>query len=214
MATRPKKRQPRRRDPAATRALLLEHAGHAFAALGHDGARIDDIAAAAGVNKRMIYAYYGDKDGLYLAVLDAHLSRITALARPDDPAAPAVPARAQAESVVRRYFEFLTEHEDFARLLSWEALSRERRGRRILVERVGAGLEPLHEVLRRGIARGEFRADLDPRLFSMSVNALLVGWVNHRSFLETLWDADLGAPQARERVLASILRLLFEGIEA
>ena len=205
-----RKTRPRRpRDPEGTRAALLENAGLAFAALGYDGARIDEIAARAGVNKRMIYAYFGDKDALYRAVLDAHLSGLAGLARHDDPSGT---PRARAEAMIRRYFAFLAEHDDFARLVSWEALSRVQRGRAILVDRVGTGLEPLHAILRAGIAAGDFRADLDPRLWAMSVNALLIGYLNHRSFLETLWHTDLGTPEARARVLDAILRLVFDGI--
>jgi len=212
--TRPKtKPKPRPRDAQATQALLLATAGDAFSARGYDGARVDEIAERARVNKRMIYAYFGDKDGLYLAVLDTHLAQAVALAKVTglDPAAS---PRAEVETFIRRFFEYMDAHPDFARLLSWEALSGERRGREILVERVRALFLPLHAVLRRGVERGELRAGLDPHFFAAALTALLVGFENHRSFLESLWQTDLSAPEARARVLDGIVHLLFDGIGA
>ncbi len=73
--------QRRPRDAEATRAALLARATREFADRGFDGARVDEIAEAAGINKRMIYAYFGDKDGLYRAVLDRSLDEALELAR-------------------------------------------------------------------------------------------------------------------------------------
>src|SRR6202040_1979167 len=62
--------KPQRRDPAATRRKLLVAARREFADSGLAGARVDEIAARAGVNKQLVYHYFGDKDALYLAVLE------------------------------------------------------------------------------------------------------------------------------------------------
>ena len=59
------------RDADATRAKLLEAAGAEFATRGIAGARVDRIAADAGCNKSLIYAYFGSKEGLFDAVFDA-----------------------------------------------------------------------------------------------------------------------------------------------
>src|ERR1700754_2019020 len=64
------------RDPDRTRAVILAAATDEITAKGLGGARVDEIAARAGVNKRMIYHYFGDKDGLYLAVLEATYAAI------------------------------------------------------------------------------------------------------------------------------------------
>ena len=60
-----------------TRRRLMEAAEAAFAEKGLSGARVDEIAAAAGVNKRMIYAYFCSKEGLYMAVLEAVYARLS-----------------------------------------------------------------------------------------------------------------------------------------
>jgi TetR/AcrR family transcriptional regulator len=206
----PKKPIRRPRDAQATRALLLDHAARAFADKGFDGARIDEISAASGINKRMIYAYFGDKDGLYRAVLDERLSQALELTSVAGTGAP----RAQAERIIGRFFDFLADHPDFVRLLSWEALSGERRGRKILLQRLEAGLEPLRAVLRRGVEDGTFRRDLDPRVVLLGVNALLIGYFNQRHLVEALWKTDLGTPSARAALLQGFLRLLLDGIGA
>jgi TetR/AcrR family transcriptional regulator len=59
-----------RRDPDRTREAILAAAQHEFAAKGLSGARVDAIARRARANKRMIYHYFGNKDGLYLAALE------------------------------------------------------------------------------------------------------------------------------------------------
>ena len=62
--------QVKKRDAAATRARILQAAMEEFAAKGLD-ARIEDITEMAGANRRMAYYYFGSKEGLYLAALEA-----------------------------------------------------------------------------------------------------------------------------------------------
>ena len=62
--------QPRTRDPEGTRNRILHAAIEEFAERGLSGARIDSIAQRSGANMRMIYHYYGSKEGLYTQVLE------------------------------------------------------------------------------------------------------------------------------------------------
>ncbi len=204
---------PRPRDAEATRAALLARAQREFADRGFDGARIDEIAAAAGINKRMIYAYFGDKEGLYRAVLDGCLAQALELAR-EGAVPPGATLRDRIEAVVRRFFDYLSEHPDFVRLLTWEAASSDRRGRKILLARLETGLEPLHAIVRQGVAEGAFRRDLDPRAFLLAVNALLLGYFNVRHLVEALWKKPLDTPAAGEAVLRQFLGILLDGIGA
>src|ERR1700742_3453768 len=66
----------RKRDPERTSAALLAAAVHEFAQKGYDGARVDAITKRAKINKRMLYHYFGGKDGLYLAVLEGRYEAI------------------------------------------------------------------------------------------------------------------------------------------
>lgn len=64
------------RDPVKTRARVLAAATEVFADKGFAGATVESIVGAAGVNMRMIYHYYGDKAGLYVAVLEGLLGQL------------------------------------------------------------------------------------------------------------------------------------------
>ncbi len=203
----------RPRDAEATRGALLARATREFADRGFDGARIDEIASSAGINKRMIYAYFGDKDGLYRAVLDGCLDQALELAR-EGAVPPGASLRQRAEIIIRRFFDYLSDHPDFVRLLTWEALSHERRGRKILLPRLEVGLEPLRAIVRQGVKEGAFRADLEPRLVLVAVNALLLGYFAQRHLVEALWKADLSTPAARASVLRQFTRILLDGIGA
>ena len=58
------------RDPEQSRARILKAAREEFANKGLGGARVDQIAQSAGINKRMLYHYFGNKDALFRAVLE------------------------------------------------------------------------------------------------------------------------------------------------
>src|SRR5512133_2313872 len=109
------RRTPRPRDADTTRRRLLDAATAVFAEHGFAGARVDEIAERAGVNKRMIYAYYGDKEGLYREVLSSRLAAPAASASLVDAADP----RQALEELVRWYFRLVSEDRAFARLLGW-----------------------------------------------------------------------------------------------
>ena len=68
-----KARRQRVNDPEGTRRNIIEVATREFAGKGFSGARVDDIAARTKTSKRMIYYYFGGKEGLYIAVLEAGL---------------------------------------------------------------------------------------------------------------------------------------------
>src|SRR5689334_596867 len=81
------------RDSAATRRRLLQAAGEEFTARGIAGARVDRIAAAANANKAQIYHYYGDKDGLFDAVLESFTAEAVGAVPIDAADLPAYAAR-------------------------------------------------------------------------------------------------------------------------
>ena len=106
----------------ATRRRLMEAAEAVFAEKGLSGARVDEIAAESGVNKRMIYAYFGSKEGLYMAVLEAVYARLgqceaaSGLENLEEEAAIA--------ALVEAYFRFLAENDSYVRMVMWENLHR------------------------------------------------------------------------------------------
>jgi AcrR family transcriptional regulator len=80
------------------RASILEAAGPLFGERGHDGVRLDEIAAAAGVTKPILYRHFADKTALYLALLERHREDL-------DGFAVAVPATGTTEQRVRAVLE-------------------------------------------------------------------------------------------------------------
>ena len=73
---KPASTTPARRDAAATREALTAAAVAEFSRNGFAGARVDEIARAAGVNKQLVYHYFDSKQGLYLVALEAVYAEI------------------------------------------------------------------------------------------------------------------------------------------
>src|SRR5580692_4862063 len=101
------------RNPQRTRERILAAALKEFAAKGFAGARVDLIARRAAINKRMLYHYFGDKEGLFKAVLRLKISQRQAWAEnlSGDP----------GESL-KFWFEAACRDADWVRMLEWEAL--------------------------------------------------------------------------------------------
>ena len=103
-----------------TRKKILEAAEEIFANKGLAGARVDEIAKMAGVNKRMIYAYFESKENLYVTVLKIVYSRLAELEKTID-------SLASPEDAVRKfiqgYFKFLNDNPNFVSLGLWENLN-------------------------------------------------------------------------------------------
>lgn len=101
------------------RRLLLDAATTEFAALGVAGARVDRIAADAGVHKSQIYYYFGSKDGLFDAVLHDNLERIL----------DAVPLTAEdLPGYAARLYDSYVERPEFLRLATWDRLEKVPKG--------------------------------------------------------------------------------------
>jgi AcrR family transcriptional regulator len=104
---------PKRRDAAASSQRLLAAAAAEFVAHGIAGARVDRIAADAKANKRLIYDYFGDKNGLFDAVLDSFTAE----------AVGAVPIDANdLPGYAGRLFDYHYEHPHLLRLVTWARL--------------------------------------------------------------------------------------------
>src|ERR1041384_3119744 len=110
--------QDRTRDADRTPAEILEVATHEFADLGYASARVDEIAAKTRTTKRMIYYYFGGKEGLYLAVLEQAYQHIRALEQKLD-VAPLPPVEA-LRKLAELTFDHHEEHQDFVRLVAIE----------------------------------------------------------------------------------------------
>ncbi|HZN85909.1 MAG TPA: TetR family transcriptional regulator [Burkholderiales bacterium] len=180
-----------RRDPARNQDRILKAAMAEFARYGLGGARVDRIAARAGANKRMLYYYYGDKEALFLAVLEDSYARIRraelGLHLLDlDPV-----------QGVRRLVEFTWDyylkHPEFLTLLNSENLHRARHLKRS--RDIAAMHSPLiallRDLLRRGERTGKFRRGVDPVQLYISIAALGYFYLSNRHTLSTIFARDL-----------------------
>ena len=186
-----------RRDPVATRKKLLAAARHEFAKSGLAGARVDEIAQRAGVNKQLVYHYYGDKDALYLAVLEWVYEEIRTQERKLNLAGLA-PERA-IRKLIESSFDHLARHPDFIVLLNDE----NRNGARHV--RASLRLEDMHsplvsmvsKILKEGVRAGVFRKDVNPVHLYISIAGLSYFYFSNTPTLSAIFGKDLGSPAAR-----------------
>ena len=137
----------------ATRRRILDAALTEFAAHGLAGARVDEIAARAGANKRMLYAYFGNKEELWVAVLEAAYAHKRAEERAlQVDGLP--PAEAMAR-LVRFNLRYTARHPEFVALLNQENLHRAAYLARS--ESVPALYSPLLDTLREVLRRARRR---------------------------------------------------------
>ena len=105
-------------DTAATRQALLDAGARQFARHGFSGARMDGIGADAGVNKERVYQYFGNKRGLFDAVLADRLGDLLGAAGSPEPGSGSAGIGAYAGALFDRF----AAHPELARLLAWENL--------------------------------------------------------------------------------------------
>src|SRR5882724_10730583 len=184
------------RDPERTRAAILNAATQEFTAKGLTGARVDAIAKRARVNKRMIYHYFGDKDGLYLAVLEATYAAIRnaelALHLTDRD-----PVDGMRELVLFTWRYFLA-HPEFLSLLGTENLHKAAylRRSRCIRELHSPLVGMISSLLERGAKERVFRKGVDPVELYVTIAALGFFYLSNRHTLSTIFARDLSAPKS------------------
>jgi len=197
-----------RRDPARNQDRILKAAMAEFARFGLGGARVDRIAARAGANKRMLYYYYGDKEALFLAVLEDSYARIRraelGLHLLDlDPVQ-------GLRRLVAFTWDYYLKHPEFLTLLNSENLHRARHLKRS--RDIAAMHSPLIALLRDLLARGEragnFRKGVDPVQLYISIAGLGYFYLSNRHTLSTIFERDLLAPGSKAQRLKHMTELV------
>ncbi|MFC9999270.1 TetR/AcrR family transcriptional regulator [Nocardia sp. NPDC127526] len=182
----------RQRDAERTRGRLLAAALDVFAAKGFAGARVQEIADRAGVNKQLITYYFGGKDGLYQTLQQQWLQIEGGFAAPD------LPLDELAAAYLRNGFE----DSRMSRLLAWEGLA-ESSG----APPVDYAPEDLSD-LRRRQAEGQFPADIDPGAFLLTVmGAALVPTVLPQ-VVRRVTGLDPDSPEFQRFYIEQIQRLI------
>jgi AcrR family transcriptional regulator len=152
------------RDPVRTRERILRAARREFVAKGFAGARVDVIARAAAVNKRMLYHYFDNKEGLYRATLYEGMATNLDLVA----AAPADP-----DELLPFLFARAAKRVDGIRLLQWEALGAGARKPIAEDERRKAWVEGT-ERIRDAQRAGRLHPDLDAEYLVLALMALTI----------------------------------------
>lgn len=181
-----------------------------FAQKGLDGSRVDEIADKAHINKRMIYHYFDSKENLYIEVLRHNYSKLFGIGKW------VIQPGSDPEKVIRQavqeYFYFLASHDEFVRLVSWEALNKGKYASKVLPQLLDLAQPQLREVLQEGQRTGLLRPNLDIRHLLVSINAICLGYFSRREMLQPLWEEDMMAPAMLEERLAQIMDFIFTGI--
>ncbi len=112
------------RNPEKTRARILKAATRLFTKSGYQGTSLSEIVKATGINKRMIYHYFGDKRGLYRAVFVQEWAELKVWfdRAVQDHVHETGNFRELMVKLVEVFFDFLSEHQYFTRLMMWDGL--------------------------------------------------------------------------------------------
>jgi len=197
-----------RRNPVRNQERILQAATEEFARYGLGGARVDRIAARAGANKRMLYYYYGNKEDLFLKVLEARYAHIrrAELGLHLLDLDPVQGMRRMVEFTWNYYLK----HPEFLTLLNSENLHR---GRHLKRSRdIAAMHSPLIALLRdlllRGERAGKFRKGVDPVQLYISIAGLGYFYLSNRHTLSTIFERDLLAPKSKAERLKHMTELV------
>jgi TetR/AcrR family transcriptional regulator len=212
----PKKRsdntRPRRRDPAATRRKLLTAARREFAASGLAGARVDEIAARAGVNKQLVYHYFGDKDALYLAVLGWVYEEIRAQERKLN--LEGLPPEQAIRKLIEASFDHLDAHPDFIVLLNDENRggARHVRGSRKLEAMHSPLVSMVSTILSQGVRAGIFRKGVNPVHLYISIAGLSYFFFSNTPTLSAIFGKDFSGAAAKRARRRHVVDLVMQSL--
>ncbi|HEX2861060.1 MAG TPA: TetR/AcrR family transcriptional regulator, partial [Lacunisphaera sp.] len=172
---------------------------------------VDQIVAAARVNKRMVYHYFGSKEAIYHTALVEVYARIEQVEF--HAIGPSGNPREKLARLLEGYFLFLDENPDFVRLLLWENLEL---GKHIIKQNHLLSKNPFlirfREIVEEGIQLGQFRRNLDVTHLLIHFIGLCFIYHSNRFSLSQSLDIDLGDPAVKEAGRKQVMALVFEGI--
>ncbi|MBE1531106.1 TetR family transcriptional regulator [Actinomadura algeriensis] len=181
----------RRLDAERTRRLLLDAALDEFSAKGFAGARVQDIADRAGVNKQLISYHFGGKEGLYRELGRRWLEREAEF---NDPAIP-------LHELVVRYLRKALDDPRGSRLEAWRGLTE---------DPAEAAQEPPEDLsdMERRKAAGEIADDLDPGYVMLALHAMVSLPITRPTTVREVLGVDPASPGFRERYADQVARIV------
>lgn len=195
------------------RTSILSAARSEFAAKGLTGARVNVIAARAGVNKQLIYYYFGSKDDLYRAALEAVYTEIRTQERSlnlDD----MKPEQAMT-TLIGFSFDYLAHHPDFIGLLNHENAQGAQHVRKSSAIRDTNSplIALIASTLARGIKAKLFRRGVDPVELYISVAGMSYFFFSNRLTLSSIFGRDLEATQAVDAYRRHVVAFAMAGLQ-
>jgi AcrR family transcriptional regulator len=200
------------RDPEGMRLRILEAAKQEFANHGLAGARVDRIAAKADANKRMLYYHVGNKEDLYLAVLEGAYEKIRAEERELDL------EHLDPPEAIRRLIEFtwtyFLRNPEFLALLNTENLARAKHLKRSTKVKSmhSPFVEMIRTVVNRGVASGDFTVAVDPVQLYISIAALAFFYLSNSATLSVIFGRDLLSQDAKNERLDHMVGLVLAAL--
>jgi len=196
------------RNPARTRLSIIEAATQEFAEFGIGGARIDAIALRAGLNKRLLYYYFGNKEDLFQAVLERAYEGIRTAERAlhlgeIDPIE-------AIRKLVAFTWNYYIAHPEFLSLLNSENLHKASHLKKTanIMEMNSPLLQALDSVLEHGRTARLFRSGVDPVQLYISIAALSYFYLSNQHTLSAIFGRDLRAPKAETERLSHMTELV------
>ncbi|MBS7544143.1 TetR/AcrR family transcriptional regulator [Ancylobacter oerskovii] len=212
-APRPDRKSPSwTQDPEGVRRSILEAARIEFVEHGLSGARVDEIAAKTATSKRMIYYYFGDKEGLYRAVIEEMYDRIRRFERGLDLGA--LPPDEAMAKLAGFTFDYHADNPDFVRMVMIENIHHARHlatSTKIATLNLSI-IDVIREIYEGGVAAGLFRPGLEALDIHLTISALSFYNVSNRASIRQVFGHDMGAPdilpQRRQTAIDTVMRML------
>ena len=180
-----------------------------FAQKGLAGARMDEIARVAGVNKALPYYYFRNKEELHRFVLETMIAQISAQMGSPEVLAMDPPDRVRA--LVNTTFDFVLRNPAYPRLIQREMMA----ARRTLHWMVVAHHRPLHQravnTIREGIARGQFRS-VDPDQMVFTIFGMIMYYFATGPLASQIWNRDVWNPRNVAQRRRAVLDFLEHGL--
>jgi AcrR family transcriptional regulator len=213
-AERSRKRSTRAKDPERTRANIIDVATAEFAEKGLSGARVDRIAERTQTSKRMLYYYFGDKEGLYNAVLISYYEKLRSSEMALDLSHQAPLAALKA--LVEFTFDYHLKNAAIVRLVMVENIHKGRHIARLpSATPVNSSiLDTVADILKRGEVQGVMRKGLDAFDLYISIASLCFFNVSNRYTIRAIFRHDMGDAKDAAARRESIWDMIFHYVSA
>lgn len=201
-------------DSSAAKAAILTAARTEFSAKGLTGARVNEIAARAGVNKQLIYYYFGSKEDLYRTALEVVYTEIRTQERSLN-LGDMKPEEAMA-ALISFSFDYLAQHPDFIGLLNHENAqgAQHVRNSSAIRDTNSPLIELIAKALARGIRAKVFRRGIDPVELYISVAGMSYFFFSNRLTLASIFGRDLQSTEAVAAYRAHVVAFAMAGLRA